>query len=53
MDFSDDCTVGLSAAQTKAPRVVAPVGDLNITSTLLLKPVTARASVHATAWTAN
>jgi hypothetical protein len=27
MDFSDDCTVGLSAAQTEAPRDVGPVGD--------------------------
>ena len=34
MDFSDDCTVGLSAAQTEAPRDVGPVGDLNITASL-------------------
>jgi hypothetical protein len=32
MDFSDDCTVGLSAAQPEAPRDVGPVGDLNIRS---------------------
>jgi hypothetical protein len=31
MDFSDDCTVGLSAAQTKAPCDVGPVGDVNMT----------------------
>jgi hypothetical protein len=34
MDFSDDCTVGLSAAQTEAPGDVGFAADLNITASL-------------------
>jgi hypothetical protein len=34
MDFRDDCTVDLSAAQTEAPRDVGQVGDLNTTASL-------------------